>query len=256
MLNQLFNQGETFIFVFIRIIFILMLTPFFGSRNFPVMLKMGLAALMTLIIAPVLGAAVSLPETIAGLMIAAIREALIGAAIGFVARLVFSAIEMAGYIIGIQMGYAVATVFDPHTTNQISVTSQFYNLMAFLLFFSLNAHLIFINAIKESFDAIPPYGFSVTKETMHGILLMTSDTFRIAVKLSAPVMVSILLANIAMGILSRTIPQMNIFVVGFPVTMALGLIVLLFSMPFMISAVSRVYIELSHNIVGLLKAGG
>ncbi|MBI5328542.1 MAG: flagellar biosynthetic protein FliR [Deltaproteobacteria bacterium] len=256
MLYPVFNHLGTFFFVFIRIISILMAVPFFGSRIVPMPIKMGLALMLGVIIAPILGITVAIPDTLAGLIIAAAREVIMGAAIGFIVRLVFSAFEMAGQVAGMQMGYAVANVIDPHNNSQISVLSQVYNIMGILLFFSLNVHIVFISAIKESFEIVPPYGFTITKGMMHGFLGMTWEMFRIAVKLAAPITVSILITNIAMGVMSRTVPQLNVFILGFPVTIILGLIVMLFSLPFIISIISNSYIDLSHNLIDLLKMGG
>ncbi|MBI5682711.1 MAG: flagellar biosynthetic protein FliR [Deltaproteobacteria bacterium] len=256
MLNPIFEQLGTFFFVFIRVIAIFSAIPFLGSKIVPVKVKIGLSLLIGIILTPVLGVHALLPESIAGLAIGIMREALIGIAIGFMVKLVFSSMEIAGQVAGMQMGFAVANVIDPQTSSQISVLAQVYNLIGILIFFTLNMHIIFISVIKESFAIIPPYGFSVTRGMMDGFLTMTADMCRIAVKLAAPIMVSILITNIAMGIMARTVPQLNVFVLGFPITIILGLVVLLFSMPFITSVIGRAYTDLSYNLIDLLKMGG
>lgn len=253
MLRDLLSQFETFLFVFIRVISILMTVPFFGSNSFPIKLRVGLSLLMGFMLTPTLGFKTPIPPTLVELTISVLKEVLIGIAIGLTVKFVFTSLEIAGQLAGIQMGYAVATVFDPQTSSQLSVLAQFYNLLGILLFFSLNLHIIFIGAIRESFETIPPYSFTVTEGFIDGLLLMTGRMFVIAIKLAAPVMVALLLTNIAIGVIARVAPQLNVFIIGFPITIAVGLLVLLFSMPFIISVLNGVYIDLSHNIIGLLK---
>ncbi|MBI5599092.1 MAG: flagellar biosynthetic protein FliR [Deltaproteobacteria bacterium] len=255
MLSEILGRFDTFSFVLIRVASILFAAPFFGSSSVPARVRLGMAVIVSVIIAPVVGTAVHMPDNAAAVAVSVFREGAIGAGIGLAARLVFSAVELAGELAGVQMGYAVATVIDPQTQNQLSIVAQFYNLMAMLLFFSMNVHLVFIAAIKRSFELIPPYGFIVAGGVTEGLLDMGGDMFRIGVKVAAPLIVALLLTNIAMGILARTLPQFNVFAVGFPVTIAVGLIVMAFSMPFMLSVVGRVYVEFSHNIMGLLSAG-
>ncbi|MCK5237867.1 MAG: flagellar biosynthetic protein FliR, partial [Deltaproteobacteria bacterium] len=157
---------------------------------------------------------------------------------------------------GMQMGFAVANVLDPQTNSQLSVVAQFYNLLAILLFFALNIHLAFITAIKESFEYIAPYTFSLNRGVVEGLFLMAGNIFAIAVKLAAPVMVTILLANIAMGVLARTVPQLNIFVVGFPITIALGLVIVGITLPFAMELIEKVYGELTFSVIDLARSGG
>ncbi len=255
-MNEIFNQFETFTFVFIRTVSIFITLPFFGSRSVPIMLKTGMALLIAFVVTPLLGSSISLPGTDIGLVLAVMKEILIGVSIGLTVRFIFSAIEMAGQLTGMQMGFAVANVIDPQTSSQLSVVAQFYNLVGILLFFSMNVHLVFISAIKESFLYIPPYSFTLTPGVLGGVLGVAGMIFKIGVKLAAPITVAILLANIAMGIVARTVPQMNIFVVGFPVTIVLGLLMLGFSLPFIVSTISKIYINLSSDAIALMKAGG
>jgi len=251
----LIRQFDTFLFVFIRAVAILALVPFFGSRSLPLMVKIGTALVLALILTPILSNDAHLPPDLIGLSIGLMRELLLGLAIGLITRLVFSAIEIAGQVTGIQMGYAVATIIDPQSNSQLSIFAQFYNLIAILIFFSLNMHLMFIVAIKESFQTIPPYAFKITGTLLEGIVTLTGQMFITAIRLGAPIMIGILSANIAMGILARTVPQLNVFIIGFPITILLGLLLLLFSMPAMFSLLNQLYIQLSHNIVDLLRIG-
>lgn len=253
-IDQILTRVDTFIFVLIRVSSILMMIPFFGSRNFPMRLRMGLALMLGLVITPVIGVPVTLPETFVALYLGVAREILIGASIGFLARLVFASVELAGQVTGVQMGFAVANVIDPQTSSQLSVVAQFYNILAILLFFALNMHLVFIGVIRESFELVPPYGFTTNATMIQGLMGAVSGMFKVALKLAAPIMVAILLANIAMGVLARTVPQLNVFIVGFPITITLGLTILALSMPYIIANLSNSYTGLSNDMQGLMRA--
>ncbi len=242
------------LFVFVRVLSILMMVPFFGGPSAPAMVKVGISLTLAFVITPMIGILVPIPDNAAALAIGVFREVLLGLAIGFLVKLVFTAVEIAGQVTGMQMGLGIANVIDPQTSSQMSVLSQFYNLSGILLFFSLNAHLIFIFAIKESFAIVPPYSFSITGGMTQDFLFVTGEMFKIAVKIAAPIMVSILLVNVAMGVMARTVPQLNIFVVGFPITITLGIVVLLFSLPFVFSVLSAVYMDLLGSIINMMRA--
>ncbi len=253
--DTLFGNFESLIFVFVRVASMLVVAPFFGGSNLPAQLKIGLALVISIIVTPTVGI-IPLPEGSINMAIGIMREVGIGVVIGFTSRLVFSAFEMAGQMTGMQMGFAVANVIDPQTNSQLSVVAQFYNLLAILLFFALNIHLAFLTAIKESFEYIAPYTFSLNRGVVEGLFLMAGNIFAIAVKLAAPVMVTILLANIAMGVLARTVPQLNIFVVGFPITIALGLVIVGITLPFAMELIEKVYGELTFSVIDLARSGG
>ncbi len=256
MLEQAITQFQGFSFSLIRIFFILISAPFFGSRSVPIALRVGLSIFLALIITPISHSAIVLPETAIGLVIGIIKETLIGLAIGLIVRLVFSSLEIAGHVTGMQMGFAVAMVIDPQTNTQLSVLSQFYNLTGILLFFAMNGHLIFISAIKKSFDLIPAFGFHLTGNLMEGLGALAGGMFTVSLQLAAPMMVALLLANIAMGVLARTVPQMNIFLIGFPITITLGIVTMLFSLPFVVSVLRGIYLDLFNNIIDLFTVSG
>lgn len=253
MLTPVLNNFETFFFVFVRILSMFMMIPFLGGRSVPMQVKLGLAVVMGLLVTPTITQTVVIPDSALGISYLIFKELLIGFTLGLIAKFVFTSFEIAGQIAGIQMGFSVANVIDPQTSGQLSVLAQFYNIVGILLFFSLNIHLVFISAIKESFDLVGPYSFALSGAMMDGILVMSADMFKVALKLSAPISVAILLANIAMGVVARAVPQLNIFVVGFPVTITLGLVVFIVTAPFMVSFISRTLTDFSFNIIDMIK---
>ena len=160
MLNGIFSNTETFFFVFVRVLSILSAIPFLGGRSVPMPLKVGLTIMLAILIVPTITTPVPVPATLPGIVFSVFREVLIGITLGLAARMVIAGFELAGQLGGIQMGFAMANVVDPHTSGQLSVVSQLYNMVGIFIFFALNVHLVFIGAIKECFLVVPPFGSS------------------------------------------------------------------------------------------------
>ncbi len=253
MLETVFNNFETFLFVFIRIMVIFLMIPFIGGKSVPIQLRIAIAILLALVVTPGLGFHAELPTSIPALIFGIFKEFLIGLMIGLAARLVFASFELAGQLAGIQMGFSMANVMDPQTSSQLSVLAQFYNLLGIFLFFTLDIHLVFISGLMKSFEIIPPYGIELTGPVFEGMLSLSSELFVVALKLAAPISVAVLLANLGMGIVARTVPQLNVFVVGFPITIGVGLIVFFFSLTFISSTMTSVFSDMSRNVIDLIK---
>lgn len=251
--EMIMRDFETFTFAFVRSFAVVALLPFLGGRSVPFMVKVGMATLLAIMVTPLIHN--SLPPLDRLFVIGIFREVLIGITIGFVVRLIFAGVEMAGQVTGIQMGFGVATVIDPQTNSQLSVFAQLFNIVAALLFFSLNMYLALIMALKESFDIVPPYGFTLSPSLLDGFLILTGSIFTLALKIAAPIMVVILLINIALGIVARTVPQMNVFIIGFPITIAGGLVVFLLALPFFTGLVGNLYHLLPYWLIDLLNGG-
>jgi flagellar biosynthetic protein FliR len=227
--------------------------PFVGGKSVPVQVKLAIAVILGIVITPTLGIAAPAPTSVVMLLFGVFKEFLIGIMIGLTAKFVFASFEMAGQLAGIQMGFSMANVLDPQTSSQLSVLAQFYNILGIFLFFSLNIHHIFISGLVKSFEVIPPYGINLSGPVFEGMLTLSSELFIVALKLAAPISIALLLANLGMGIVARTVPQLNVFVVGFPVTIGVGLVVFLFSITFISSTISSVFADMSRNVIDLIR---
>jgi flagellar biosynthetic protein FliR len=183
-------------------------------------------------------------------------EMAIGLTIGLAVRLFFSALELAGELIGVQMGFGVVQILDPATLHQTSVMAQFFTMLASLVFLSLNAHMLIVAAIVSSYEAIPAFGASLPSSLGEEVLRLSQEMFTVALKLSAPVLVTILVINILLAILGRAVSQINVFVLSFPVTIAAGLAVISMAMSFTVGLMSREIERLQFVITGLLKVLG
>jgi flagellar biosynthetic protein FliR len=250
-------QLATACLMFARIAGMLFTVPLFNEKAIPTVLKVGVSLLLTMILLPLQrpglaspAAATDLPVLIWGLF----RELALGITIGFLAAMVLAGIQMAGQLMGFQMGFSVVNVIDPVSSVQVSIIAQLHYLVALLVFLALGAHHWFLRALNESFRLIPLGGFVPGVELLPLVLRYAGNVFVIAVKLGAPLMVALLLCNLILGVLARTVPQMNIFIVGYPVQIALGLLVLALAMPHTLELFRHLYRDLFRDVLHLLAA--
>lgn len=215
-----------------RILALIASAPVLGNPSVPLRIRIGLALAITLAVAPTLG---PLPQTDpgsgAGLLIMA-QQISIGLAMGFAMRIVFAAVEMAGELIGLQMGLGFATFFDPQYGSQIPIIGRFLGLIATLAFLAIDGHLKMIALLSQSFIALPISTGGITAPGLSTLVHWGGEIFLASLRLSLPVLAALLITNLALGILTRAAPQLNIFAVGFPITLAVGLLALALSMPY------------------------
>ena len=249
----IYNNYPTFFFIFIRTAAILMASPLFWAKGIPQIVKTGLAFIIALVLLPIVKPVV-LPSSLIAWAPAILSEVMIGAAIGFAARIVTAGIELAGQMVGFQMGFGIVNIIDPHSNNQVSIIASLKGLLGILVFFVINAHHYFISAIATSLSIVPPFGASMSGGVTEAVVSLSSGIFVTALKLAAPVMFALLFANIAMGIVARTVPQINIFMMGFPVTIGIGLLVLGVSMPVLVVFMQRMMSGLERDIYTILKS--
>lgn len=218
---------------FLRVLAVFTSAPIFSTRAFPVRARVGLALLVAIAAQPSLPnlpvISLNSPEAFG----VVIQQVGIGLAIGFVVRLVFAAVELAGEVIGFQMGLNFAAFFDPSLNAQSSATARFFGYMAALLFIVMNGHLMVLMAVVRSFEVFPvSQNFLETLSVMK-LYSLGSDLFATALWIALPVLGMLMFVNLALGIVSRVAPQMNIYAVGFPITLAVGLVGIASTLPLM-----------------------
>jgi len=248
------TQLELFFLVFFRISAMLMTIPFFNSRNIPVLFKVGLAVSMSVLMIPLLeNTPESMAQDVLALALRLIGEVAIGVIIGLTVQMVFTAVQMAGQLVGFQMSFAIANVVDPAGGNQVPLLSQFTHVLAMLIFLATNAHHFLLRALSESFQLIPPLGFHYQQALVEQIMMLAGNMFVIAIKLGAPIIIVLLLTSVAMGLMARTVPQMHVFIVAMPLKIAVGFIFLGLTMPYMSGYLERLFTTNSVEIMSLLK---
>ncbi len=208
--------------------------PLFGSRNIPVAGKAGLAGVFAFLLLPLVEPGAAVPA--AGLAplpfaVEVFKEAVIGLAIGFVASLFFSAIQMSGQFLDTQIGFGIVNIFDVHSGQQVPLMGNFQYMLALLLFLVLDLHHVVIQALFDSYQWLPLMGKPVFLNTADFMIQATGNTLVIAFQLAMPVIMVTMLSDVALGILARTMPQLNIFVVGIPLKISLGVFMMGLAMP-------------------------
>ncbi len=222
-----------------RILGLLMVAPVFGHRSVPARVKIGLGVFVALAVTPVLP---PMPEVGLGSwhgLFILVQQMLIGIALGFVMRIAFAAVELAGEIVGLQMGLGFATFFDPQSAGQTLVLGRFFNLVATLIFLAVNAHLALLGLLVESFQSLPVSVAPLAAGGFRELAAFGSTIFIIGLQLSLPLIAVLLMTNLALGILTRSAPQLNVFAIGFPLTLGAGLIMLDASMPYFVPLIEQ-----------------
>ena len=226
------EQFHIFLLVLLRVGALLVVAPIFGHRLYLARAKVGMALAISLVIFPsVSQVGLNVPEGFLPYALVLVREVIMGIVLGFSVLLLFMSIQFAGQLAGLQMGFGIVNVIDPQSQDQISIIGQFLNILAILLILCLDGHHIILNGLKASFDVVPLGGVVLKASIVEKMIVLTSSLFTIAIKISAPILISLFLVSVAMGVLARTVPQMNVFIVGFPVQLAVGIFVLVSSLP-------------------------
>lgn len=219
----------TFFWPFVRIAAMLAIAPIFGARMVPVRARLVIALLMTWIIIPLLPPVPAADPLSASGVLVTIQQMLIGMAIGFSLQLVFATLVIAGQTIAMGMGLGFAQMVDPQNGINVPVIGQYFVVIATLLFLALNGHLALIRILADSFQSLPIGIDSLSREEFRQVAEWGTRMFADAMMVALPAVASILLVNLSFGVVSRSAPQLNVFGVGFPVTLTLGFVVLVFA---------------------------
>ena len=221
------------IWPFVRVLALFTTAPVFSQRAIPLRLKVGLAFLIALCAQPVLGEQPVVSIASAQALGTLVQQVVVGLSVGFAVRLVMAAVEVAGEVVGLQMGLNFASFFDPTSNAQLSAVARFMVQIATLLFIVINGHLLVLMAVLKSFEAFPVDGNFMHSIAQMRIHEMGSALFSSAFWIALPMIAMLLFVNLVLGIISRVAPQMNIYAVGFPVTLTVGLTGLVATLPLM-----------------------
>ncbi len=220
-----------FILVLLRITGFVFTSPFFGDRNLPLQVRLMLSLILTFAIFPLLNPVEVTVKTVPELFYLGIIELLVGMSIGFFINLVFSGILLAGQVAGYQMGLAIANVFDPSTMNRQSVVSGILFWLSLLVFFLSDMHLLLVKSLVESFHYLPLGLEFKLSDKVFDIQTVFANLFLVGAKVGSPIILTLLFIMISLGVITRLIPQMNIFIVGIPIQIIIGFFVLIAMAP-------------------------
>lgn len=226
--------------------------PVFSGGQVPVRMRVSMAFLFTLVCFPVVRP--YLPTTEIEplrLMLLILGEAALGLLVGFLGQLVFMAAEFGGSIIGYQMGFAAANVFDPANQRQVALISQFQSVFAILLFLALDVHHLFLEAIVASFQMLEPGTLSFSGGAIPMLMEVANHSFILAIRLGAPILALLILSNLTLGIMARVFPQLNVFLLSFPLNIGLSFIVMGLTMSMVASLLQQEFSTLTDRFLQL-----
>ena len=246
---------QILLMILVRVLAIFMSLPMFNSRHLPMAFKAGFAVSISVLLFPVLKLqSIPLAGNLLTLGLGVGSEVLLGLSIGMFIRMLFAGVQLAGQLAGYQMGMSIANVLDPSTNAQVSLPAQFYSLFAVLIFITTNAHYWFIDALVQSFQIVPPFGFHLSPTLLDSLVRTSANIFIIGLRVGAPVIVALLLTSVTLGLLARATPQMNVFFVAMPVKILIGLVFIMISLPYLTVYLNRLFGDLTELIMGMLKA--
>lgn len=248
---------QLFLLVVFRLAAMMLVAPPLEGRNIPGIAKIGLALAVGVLVFPSLsGAPPPLVSNPVSLGIGVAAEVMLGAACGLLIRLSFAAVQIAGQLAGFQMGFAIANVMDPVTSTQLSVSAQVLNLFAMTAFLVLDFHHWVIRAAVASFELAPPLGFGFSPRAARLLDAAAAQMFEMALRVGAPVIVSLLLTSVAFGLMARTVPQMNVFFVAMPIKILVGFFFMALSFRYLWPTFHVMFRLMAGHLMALLKTMG
>lgn len=230
--------------------------PLLSDPRVPPMVRAGFAFILSLVFYPVI-AAPNVPANPNALEVALLlgKEFAVGLVIGFTARLLLVGISMAGEVIGFQMGLGIANVFDPTSDTQVPLIGQIQMTFALLLFVLADGHLLLVRSLAASYRFIKPGALNVTQPLFEHFMMLAGKVFLVSLQIGAPLIVAMMAANFAIGLMARSVPQINVFIVGFPFTIGLGLLLLALGFPFFVEGVTALLNQLEPLLLSGLSRG-
>ena len=257
MLNELFGLSPewsaTFLLVLGRLSAVLIVIPLFGLAVVPAHTKIGLAVLLSVIVVPFHADPPPVPTELLAFAAVLGSEVLVGLALGVAVAIVFRALEMAATLVGVQMGFGVGQLFDPLTGAQMESITVYYRLIVMLVFFAVNGHHIVVAALLDTFALVPPGQADLGLIAGEQVVPFFAAMFTVAIRIALPVLGALLLTDLAMGLVARTVPQMNVLVVGFPVKITAGVLVLALSVPLLTSFIGSVFTSSALDLNTFLR---
>ena len=248
------DKFQSFIICTARVAGFVSAIPVLFSTQTPLMIRAGVAVMISLVLFPIMSpfiTQVSFQPT--AFLFLVINETLVGLILGLMVQLIFTAVEFGGTVIGYQMGFAAANIFDPQNQRQTSLVSQFQNVFAILLCLALNVHHIFIRAAAQSYAILPPGKLDLSHAAIPYLIKLSSKMFDLSLQFCAPVLAILLLSGLILGILARTFPQLNVFLLSFPLNIGISFIVIGLTLDVVSTLLRREFDALPERISTIIQ---
>ncbi|MCP4703399.1 MAG: flagellar type III secretion system protein FliR [candidate division Zixibacteria bacterium] len=247
------DKLQTLLLITFRAGGLFLTAPILGHHSIPMTIRAGFAVVLAIVLIPFASQApMPAVESIWLLALLAAKELMVGLILGFLFSLLFSGIRMGGGIVGFQMGLLMANVLDPEAGSQISVIAEFWIVIASLIFLAIDGHHAIIAAFADSYKLLPVGAVSFTGPAGEAIVRMSAYAFTMAVKISAPIVITLFLVSVSLGVVARTVPQMNIFIVGMPLKIGIGFLVMAMVLPIFKNIINHTMIYLDNQVLAVL----
>jgi len=249
------TQLVLFLLIFSRVISLIAVAPILGNQSIPVQLKIALSFFIACVMFPIVShGAPQVDVRLFAMVLMMVQEVAVGLLIGFAAGLIFAGVRYAGELMSFMMGFSLASVIDPESGEQNGVIGEFMYMMTLLVFLMINGHHFLLEALQMSYVSVPTGGFVMSAMVGSKIISLGGIVFMIAVKLAAPVMVAVFLVNVALAILARVSPQMNVFMLSFPLNIGVGVLVLVTTAPLIVFVFKKSLLGFEEGLLELVKA--
>ncbi len=252
LLETFLSQYQIILLVLVRVSGLFIISPIFSRINIPNTYKIGFSFLLALIVSNVVEGPPEMMTDIE-LMIESIKELLIGFMIGFISYLFFSVFFIVGQIIDVQIGFGIVSVLDPQSNIQIPITGNFYQIIATLVFLVVDGHHFLIDALVKSYTYVPIGQLTLSTGMVSQFISIIGKLFILGFKMGSPVIVTIILVDVLLGILTKSMPQMNVFVVGMPLKIAVGLALVILTLPVFLITLHHIFNTMYEEIFNFLK---
>lgn len=257
MLDVILNNFVAFMFILLRVLALFFSAPMLSDNALPQTVRILISIFIAYLI--IISLNIQVPTTDLSmwfLTFNAIKELLIGFSIGFFMQMIFWAVSYGGSLMGFDLGLAMAQVFNPNQEFSTDVVSQLLYILSIFIFIMINGHLFLFTALRESFNFIPLGGFQLDENSANMLIRHAGNVFIFAVKIASPIMVTFFLMNIAEAIMSRIIPQMQVFFVLYPLRIGIGFFLISSSMVFFFYIIKELLKLHEQNLLSLIKALG
>ncbi len=245
-------QLQKLIMIFIRITAFIVICPGFSFKGLPNTFKIGFAISLTLIINSIIPE-IDVIDNMFLFLLLNIKETILGLALGFVTNLIFSAAEIAGNLVDFQVGFSMASVYDPSVGTTAANYGKMYYWISISVFFMLDMHHKVITALVKSFDYIPLNTVSFNNYNAKAIVSLFSKVFELALNLGIPIIIVVLVTDIILGIISKTVPQINVLMLGMPVKAMVSFIITLLTLSWLINSMGNIMQLIPENIEGFMN---
>lgn len=247
-----YNLWLVFLLVFARMTAFIAVAPLFSNPSWPVWSKIGLGLFLAAAVTPFAGNPSLMEVDGITFSVFLIGEVLMGMALGIVANLIFHTVMIAGQMMDVSMGFAMSNLFDPASQVQSTLLGRFLNLIALMMLLAMDGHHSMILALSTSFELVPVTGVNFNPGMVQEVVSIFSGMFLLAFKLAAPILAVIFVSEISLGLVARTVPQLNVFILGFPLKIGLGVLVMAIIMPIMAVVFGNILSQMERDLITII----